>query len=119
VKSAQAAKSQDFLLNVMRYLVVLLIVGAVLFLAWRSVKRSGVMTPVREPVDLREIELGDLTAQLDAAYERAQLPEGTPGDRAELEGPRSAVEQDLNDLIERQPDEVAQTLRSWLADRRT
>jgi hypothetical protein len=25
----------------------------------------------------------------------------------------------LNALIENQPDEVAQTLRSWLADRRT
>ena len=29
------------------------------------------------------------------------------------------VEGEITDLIERQPDEVAQTLRSWLADRRT
>jgi flagellar biosynthesis/type III secretory pathway M-ring protein FliF/YscJ len=31
----------------------------------------------------------------------------------------AAIELEIADLIERQPDEVAQTLRSWLVDRRT
>jgi hypothetical protein len=36
-----------------------------------------------------------------------------------LEPARPAVETEVAGLIERQPDDVAQTLRSWLADRRT
>jgi flagellar M-ring protein FliF len=119
VKTADAAKSQDFLLNLLRYVVTLLIVVAVLFFAWRSVKRSGVASgPIRVPMDLRELEAGDLVSDRgDVSYDRAhQLAEKL---RPSLEGARSPVEQELNDLIERQPDEVAQTLRSWLADRRT
>jgi flagellar M-ring protein FliF len=118
VKEAESAKSQDFLLNLLRYVVTLLIVGTVLFLAWRSVKRSGVMPgPVRVPLDLRELEAGDLMGRLDAAYERAAVNGGTR--RPPLEVAQSDVEAELNELIERQPDEVAMTLRSWLADRRT
>ena len=117
VKEAESAKSQDFLLNLLRYVVTLLIVGTVLFLAWRSVKRSGVMPgPVRVPLDLRELEAGDLMGRLDAAYERAAV--NGAARRPPLEAAQSDVEAELNDLIERQPDEVAQTLRSWLADRR-
>jgi flagellar biosynthesis/type III secretory pathway M-ring protein FliF/YscJ len=67
------------------------------------------------PLDLREIEAG--VARLDASYERSnQLV--TAGAPQRIEASHSQVEQELNELIERQPDEVAQTLRSWLADRR-
>lgn len=120
-KTADAAKSQDFLLNAIKYIVTLLIVLMVLFFAWRSVKRSAaIMAPVRVPLDLRELEASDLiNSRLDAAYERThQLPDGSRASRA-LDAPRSAVEEDLTRLIEQQPDEVAQTLRSWLADRRS
>jgi flagellar M-ring protein FliF len=119
VKSAESAKSQDFLLNLVRYLVTFLIVGVVLFLAWRSVKRSGVMPgPVRVPLDLRELEAGDLVGgRLDTAYDRTQL--NPSAKRMSLDVAPSEAELELNQLIERQPDEVAQTLRSWLADRRS
>jgi flagellar M-ring protein FliF len=124
VKEASAAKSQDFLLNLLRYVVTLAIVGAVLFLAWRSVKRAGVVTggTTRVPLDLRELEAADLVGgRLDSTYERAQVGAsgGGGGRRLSLEAAPSDASNELNDLIERQPDEVAQTLRSWLADRRT
>jgi flagellar M-ring protein FliF len=119
VKSAESAESQDFLLNLLRYVVTLLIVGAVLFLAWRSVKRAGVVSgPVRVPLDLRELEASDLVSpRLDSPYDRPQL--AASAKRIPLEGAPSNAELELNDLIERQPDEVAATLRSWLADRRS
>jgi flagellar M-ring protein FliF len=120
-KSAESAKSQDFLLNLLRYVVTLAIVGAVLLLAWRSVKRAGVITgPVRVPLDLRELEAGDLVGhRADTSYDRAHaLPQAQRPARPPIEA-HSPVEHELTELIERQPDEVAQTLRSWLADRRT
>ncbi|MCU1426183.1 MAG: flagellar M-ring protein FliF [Actinomycetia bacterium] len=121
-KTYTGAQSKDFLLNLVRYLVTLLIVAFVLFLAWRAVKRSAaISSPVRVPLDLRELEAGDLVGnRLDSGtYEGAnQLADGGRG-RMQIESSRSAFEDDLNELIERQPDEVAQTLRSWLADRRT
>jgi flagellar M-ring protein FliF len=119
-KSATAAKSQDFLLNLVRSLVVLLIVGLVLFLAWRAVKKSAaISTPVRVPLDLRELEAGDLLGnRLEAAYERSHAI-AEAANRPSLEASRSPVEDELDDLIQRQPDEVALTLRSWLADRRS
>jgi flagellar M-ring protein FliF len=119
VKTAEAAESQDFLLNLLRYVVTLLIVGAVLFLAWRSVKRAGVGPgPVRVPLDLRELEASDLVSpRLESPYDRPQL--AASAKRMPLDAGLSSAELELTDLIERQPDEVAQTLRSWLADRRS
>src|SRR5581483_2357807 len=117
-KNAQSAQSQNFLLNLLRYVVTLLIVALVLFFAWRSVKRAGVLSgPVRVPLDLRELEAGELLSRLDQSYQRNQLPD--PRATRPAIDVRSPIESDLNDLIERQPDEVAQTLRSWLADRRS
>jgi flagellar M-ring protein FliF len=120
VKDTQSAASQNFLLNLVRYLATLLIVGFVLFFAYRSVKRSAAISaPIRVPLDLRELEAGDLVGdRADTSYDRTALPDGSPRARP-LEAPRSSIEDDLNALIEQQPDEVAQTLRSWLADRRT
>jgi flagellar M-ring protein FliF len=121
VKDAASAKSQDFLLNLLRSLVTLLIVGTVLFLAWRSIKRSGAVSgPVRVPLDLRELQAGDLVGgRLDTTYERAAQELGGTSRTPAIEPAHVRAEQELAGLIEHQPDEVAQTLRSWLADRRT
>jgi flagellar M-ring protein FliF len=121
-KNASAAQSQNFLLNLLRYLVTLGIVVAVLFLAWRSVKKAqAVSAPVRVPLDLRELEASDLLKQLEAApalaQQQTQVVEA-PRQRASLER-RSPIEDDISELIENQPDEVAMTLRTWLADRRS
>lgn len=124
LSGAKGAAAQTQTLGLVRYVATLLIVALVLFFAWRSVKRAQLaMGPMRIPLDLTEFDAfgrplavsntaGELNSGLSEAI--SSLPEPP---RA-LEPQRSPVEQEITDLIERQPDEVAQTLRSWLADRR-
>lgn len=117
--AAASADGKDFMMTIVRYVVTLLIVGIVLFLAWRSVKKSQSFAPMRVPLDLRELE-ADLariggSRELVAVSAAASLPEAPI---QAIEPAKSVVEAQISDLIERQPDEVAQTLRSWLADRR-
>ena len=110
---AAAEQSKSQLLDMIRYVVTLLIVGLVLFLAWRAIKRSEAnRMPLRVPLDLRELEAGDLMPNI---AEAARLPDPT---RVAIDPGPPGVELEVTQLIERQPDEVAQTLRSWLADRR-
>jgi len=97
--------------------VTLLIVALVLFFAWRAIKRAEAnRVPLRVPLDLRELE----AAEHRALESPAAMPRISDAERRALAAPAAAgVEGELTDLIEHQPDEVAQTLRSWLADRRT
>jgi flagellar M-ring protein FliF len=119
LSGAKSTASTDQLMGIVRYAATLGIVGLVLLLAWRAVKRAQLsMGPLRVPLDLAQLEaagygttLGELTALNEAM---GALPEPP----RQLEPLRSPVEQEITDLIDRQPDEVAQTLRSWLADRR-
>jgi flagellar M-ring protein FliF len=120
ISGAKSSESQGQMLGLVRYVVTLLIVGLVLFLAWRSIKKAQLaMSPLRVPLDLAELEaagmstgkLGELAGINDALNALPEAPK-------QLEPQRSPVEQEITDLIDRQPDEVAQTLRSWLADRR-
>jgi flagellar M-ring protein FliF len=112
LQAAASGQSQTQLLDIVRAVVTLLIVGLVLFLAWRAIKRSEAnRVPLRVPLDLRELEAADLAA---AVPETPRLPDA----RLPLEAV-PGVEAEVTTMIERQPDEVAQTLRSWLADRRS
>ncbi len=115
------------IMGIARYALTFLIVALVLFLAWRSVKKAQkAMTPERVSLDLAAIEASQNAQQyaqelLGVAAGNSgggELASGHSGLRA-IESSRSQVELDVVDLIERQPEEVAQTLRSWLADRRT
>ena len=74
------------------------------------------MTQHPSRIDLLELESGQAAA-LEPALAGARLAAAAP--RPQIEPAVSTVEGEITDLIERQPDEVAQTLRSWLADRRT
>ena len=89
-----------------------------LFFAWRAIKRAETnRVPLRVPLDLRELEAAD-TRALEAAG--VALHGSSSMERQALAPAADAgIEGELTDLIEHQPDEVAQTLRSWLADRRT
>lgn len=109
------------LMAIVRYVFTFLIVAVVLFLAWRSVKKAQLaLGPVRVPLDLAALEAGSAgpgyANELPAPAADAELAVAAP---APLEASRPAVETEVVSLIERQPDDVAQTLRSWLADRRT
>ena len=90
----------------------------VLFFAWRAIKRAEAnRVPLRVPLDLRELEAADTRALEPRRRGAATRRRRTDARSQPAADP--AIEGEITDLIERQPDEVAQTLRSWLADRRT
>jgi flagellar M-ring protein FliF len=117
-KAAQrqaGAGTTSRLLDLARQLLMLLVLAVVLFVAWNMMKRAERTRARRgEPLDLLELETARSNgAGLDAATAAARL-----GDAPAIDTTPAAIEIEIADLIERQPDEVAQTLRSWLADRR-
>jgi flagellar M-ring protein FliF len=113
------------MMAIFRDLITFLIVALVLLFAWRSVKKAqAAMGTVRMPLDLVALEGGGGYSP----YELAGVGAGgaavganllaAPEPR-ELGPARSPIETEVSDLIDRQPEEVAQTLRSWLAERRS
>ena len=101
--------------DLIKHFLTLLMIAVVLFFAWRAIKRAeNNRVPLRVPIDLLELEAPSTLEPALHAPRVAAAPA-----RASLEPPSSTIEGQITDLIERQPDEVAQTLRSWLADRRT
>jgi flagellar M-ring protein FliF len=116
--SPKAVATPLDLMGIIRYAVTLLIVGLVLFFAWRSVRKAqSALAPVRVPIDLAALEAANPIAYANelATNLGAELPQP---ERRSLEPSRSPIETEVVELIERQPEDVAQTLRSWLADRR-
>ena len=91
-------------------------IAVVLFFAWRAIKRAeSNRVPLRVPLDLLALEA---PARARARVRRGPRVAAAPVRPRSIRPPRP-IEGEITDLIERQPDEVAQTLRSWLADRRT
>ena len=123
-KAAKAAQAQlnaasgsNPLFDLIKHVLTLLMIALVLFFAWKAIKRAEAnRVPLRVPLDLRELEAPGPSA-LELAPMAAAV--AAPAARRPIEPPPSTLEGDITDLIERQPDEVAQTLRSWLADRRS
>jgi flagellar M-ring protein FliF len=112
---AASGGGDNTMFDLIKQVLTLLMIGLVLFFAWRAIKRAEAnRVPLRVPLDLRELEM-PATAELEGA---APVP-AMAGARRPLETAPASVEGEITDLIERQPDEVAQTLRSWLADRRS
>jgi flagellar M-ring protein FliF len=116
--NAASGSAQNTMLDLVRHIVTLAIIALVLFFAWRAIKRAEAnRVPLRVPLDLRELEAAD-TRALEASP--SAPPRLASAERAALAPAADmGAEGELTDLIEHQPDEVAQTLRSWLADRRT
>ncbi len=136
-KVAEAARSKAQMMNLVRTGGVLLIVLVALFLAWRSAKKAGVTRfPVPGVLPAGPVPPEALHAALTAigagpastASNGDALQPGEPrglggGPRydsrsAALPSPSADVNDELAELIDRQPDEVASILRGWLADRR-
>jgi len=120
-ESNGGTEGDDPMLSIARILGVVGIVALVLLLAYRSARRSSVARyPLALPLDTLALgegettraELDDEPATIEGRRERA-LP-SAPG-----EDERIVVQSQIGDLIDRQPDEVAQVLRGWLADRRS
>jgi flagellar M-ring protein FliF len=124
-KAAAAAKTKAQMMNFARTGGVLLIVLVALFLAWRSAKKAGVTRyPVPGVLSAGPVQAEALHAALSALSSPSASPSQSiePSDRFERPALPTPVANDVNDelaeLIERQPEEVASILRGWLADRR-
>ncbi|HEV8625106.1 MAG TPA: flagellar basal-body MS-ring/collar protein FliF [Acidimicrobiia bacterium] len=122
-KAAAAAKSKTQMLNLVRTGGVLLIVLVALFLAWRSAKKAGVTRyPVPGMLPAGPVQVDALHAALSAlsagAPTAAPVEPAERFERAALPASGPDVNDELAELIERQPEEVASILRGWLADRR-
>lgn len=117
--SSSGGGGGNAMFDLIKSLLTFLIVGLVLFFAWKAIKRAEAnRVPLRVPIDLRELEAPALAAAL-AAPAAGGAAAVSAGATRSLEPPPQTLEGEITDLIERQPDEVAQTLRSWLADRRS
>lgn len=96
---------------------VLLAVGLLLLYALRSMRRDT-RTEVELPYDVEAAQLAleaEHAATLAAAERRAlEPPPITTEERQRL-----TIQGEIGELVERQPEEVAQLLRGWLADRRS
>jgi flagellar M-ring protein FliF len=136
-KTRAAATSKAELMNLVRTGGVVLIVLVALLLAWRSARKASVTRyPVPGMLPAGPVPAEALHAAL-AAFGSGVGGSGSPavGDGSSSEpggldavGPGGferaalpsapAVNDELAELIDRQPDEVASILRGWLADRR-
>ena len=121
-----AAKSQQGLMSMVKTIVALLMVALVLFFVARSSKRNQRRVPIIIPADMAELEAPRMPIEATTVGRDRELvsvgaaASGTHSAVPTNELSHAAVGQsDIVNLIERQPEEVAQLLRNWLADRRS
>jgi flagellar M-ring protein FliF len=125
LKEEAAAAKQGQLMDMVRTLGSVLIVALVLFFAWRSARRA---TPKREPIELPPLAAIDLQAPgeiIDAVEVDGEGNAIEPPAPLELDPVAAFMPQvkdpipaGLVDMIDNQPDDVAQMLRTWLTDRK-
>ena len=111
-----AAEKDAQMWSLIRTVAVLLVVGLLLLYAVRSMRRDR-RTDVELPyeIDAVQLALDEEAAALAAAERRALEP--TPMSVEDKQ--RLTIQGEIGELVERQPEEVAQLLRGWLADRRS
>jgi flagellar M-ring protein FliF len=118
-ETSKADKQQE-LFSMAKTGAMVLAVLIVLFLAWRASRRSrrSKLTPAElaeldqmqaalEATEARAIEPADRSLALEAAPPNAEARE------------RETRQREIAEMVSHQPDEVAQLLRGWLADRRS
>lgn len=118
-----AAAGGNAIFDLIKSVLTLLMIGLILFFAWKAIKKAETnRVPLRVPLDLAALEapqMGSIEQSLLAPARAGVGAVAAPERRIPLEPASTSLEQEITELIERQPEEVAQTLRSWLADRRT
>ncbi|MCU1486487.1 MAG: fliF [Actinomycetia bacterium] len=120
LQSQQAQEQKSQLFALIRTLGSLLIVALVLFFAFRSARKATayqrvpMALPSSTTIDLDPLD-DDEPIMLDGVETR-ELSSAEP---RPLPTPKELVPGNLVELIDNQPDDVAQMLRGWLADRRS
>ena len=120
---AAAAEKKAGLMSTVRTAGLVLLVLVVLLLAFLSSRRNR--RTELDPDEVLALEAERRRVALEGAGAPAAL-EAMPKVALEIAAPpsdgeterRLVVREEIADLVERQPDEVAQLLRGWLADRR-
>lgn len=107
---------EDTVLTLARIGGVLVLVALVLFLAYRSARRSSlarypVAIPLPDAAEETAALLAGLADELDRGEAAAELTAAEPSRHLVLQ-------HQIGELIDRQPEDVAAVLRTWLADRR-
>lgn len=120
--AAQANATQSMIGNVAKTVGALFLVVLVVFIAWRMMKKSAARQPLsRVPLDMQQIERAAQKQRLELAEEevyKLSAVDDLPSLEAAPDDETGRVHDSIADMIDRQPDEVATTLRGWLADRR-
>lgn len=95
------------------------VLGAIVFFM-RKAKKAREHSPVLGLSERLELEEARKMRALLAARQDEVVRELVPGPRGNdrLEIARATIDSEIGELVERQPEEVAQLLRGWLADRR-
>jgi flagellar M-ring protein FliF len=123
LESAETDEGSGGLTSMLKGGAALILVLVVLALLWRSTRRAAARRPpVRVPLDLRELEGFEPLPR--APSTEFELPVGAarPADIevAEFPAPKSLeIHDEIAELVDRQPEDVGITLRSWLAERRS
>jgi flagellar M-ring protein FliF len=118
---AASAESRKALLGLVQKVVVALLLLAVAFFVWRALRKANQRNDqlVAAAGAVREVTARAVSSE--AGTEPPALP-ATPvlaPIKTEDELRRDAVSLEVADLIDRQPSDVAQLLRTWLGDRRS
>lgn len=117
LKAAEAAEKQAQMMDIIKMVGTFLIIIAVLVVLFITTKRRA-KNYSSMPLSMAELE----AARPASADDMLSALDGRPAS-FELDSPeaqeRAKVDKEITDLIEKQPDEVASLLRSWIADRRS
>ncbi len=120
LRSARSAQERGQLFSLLRTVASVAIVAVVLFLAWRSTRKAAVNRfPLAIPLDVADPDDRGLPAPAgaDAADADAVPVEAIAAGPTEADLQREELQGQITDLIERQPDDVAQVLRSWMSEK--
>ena len=113
----EAAEKSAQRWSLVRTVVVLLVVGLLLLYALRTMRRDQ-RTQVELPYDIEAVQLA-LDAEEAEALAAAERRALEPPPLSVEDKQRLTIQGEIGELVERQPEEVAQLLRGWLADRRS
>jgi flagellar M-ring protein FliF len=115
--SAAAGGAAGNMMNYAKYALVGL--GALIFLFFvgRAVRKREREALMAEPTWLRELEAPRTLASLQGPrMEMAQLPSEPPTQVIPLQSPVNVARRQVEDLVERDADRVAQQVRAWMAE---
>jgi flagellar M-ring protein FliF len=119
--AAAKSKSMKSLISYAKDAVLAIILLAIVLLFTRKAKKARGQSSFMTTSERLELEEARRMLALVSSQEELGQNALTAGpiSPSQLEMQRPALDAQIGDLVERQPEEVAQLLRGWLADRRT